>query len=78
MLSITEIVLTLVGPVVPTGEHNEDTRRLANLHVLLDVTDNLLRLIDQVASRNKNRAEASMKQMGLLCDKFLTDAGIVE
>lgn len=62
-MELHEIVMKLVGPVRPIGEHNADKERLENMKKLTELTDRLLFEID-AASPSADRAEASMKAIG--------------
>ena len=76
-MELHDIVMKLIGPVMPIGDSGEDQKRLDNLKQLCDLVDQLVSTIDSVIP-NKNRYEASMKQAGEYADKFLADLGIVE
>ena len=53
----------LVGPIIPIGDSNEDLKRLANLKVLTELVEGLLKDIETVAE-NANSEEASVKLAG--------------
>ena len=69
-IELKEIVMTLVGPIDPCGEHDADVRRMGNLEDLIELTDCLLSEI-VYASRSANRQEASMKAIGSRAERFL-------
>jgi hypothetical protein len=71
-MELAEVVMKLVGPVNAVGDHYEDQKRLENLKMLTEVVDVLLNQIDD-ASRTAERAEASMKAVGLYAKNFLND-----
>lgn len=71
-MELDEVVLKLVGPVEAVGETTEDKQRLENLKVLTELVGRLLYRISE-ASIAANRAEASMKAIGLYALKFLRD-----
>jgi hypothetical protein len=71
-MDMKEIVLKLVGPIVPIGETNEDDRRFDNLKVLCLLVDALVSDIDDVGYRNKDRGEYSMKRAGEYASNFLS------
>lgn len=75
MENIKEIVQKLVGSIQPSGESNLDTQRLENLKVMCNLVEDLVMEINYV-SRDKDRYEASMKEMGVYADKFL--CGLLE
>ncbi len=70
LMTITDVVRELIGPVTATGEHSVDDRRLKNLKELIELVDDLLGDIHE-ASRAKSRQEASMKKIGETADEFL-------
>jgi len=74
-MTYEEIVMKLIGPVMPIGETNTDQNRFESLKHLCELVDRLVFTIDSVIP-NKNRPEASMKKAGEYADKFLTDLGI--
>lgn len=76
-MELDDIVMKIIGPVMPIGESKEDERRLENLKVLCGLIDRLVEVVDAVIP-NKNRCEHSMKTAGKYADKFLTDLGIKE
>lgn len=69
---IAEMVMRVVGPVQPTGEHNTDKGRLENMEVLIEVVDRLLHEIS-CAEPSANRPEASMKVIGKCASNFLKE-----
>lgn len=67
-----EIVMKIVGPVHPTGDHNEDTSRLSNMTTLIDLLDDLL--VDvRDAARCAARQEDSMRRIGTQARAFLDE-----
>lgn len=70
-MELHEIVMKLVGPVMPVGETREDERRLENIKTLTELADRLLFEIDAV-SHNADRAEASMRAIGVHAREFIT------
>ncbi len=71
-MDLYDIVTTLAGPVQPTGDHGEDTRRLANLKVLTDMLERVL--VDvRDAARCANRPEESMRRIGAYANDFIND-----
>ena len=67
-----EIITKLIGPIQPVGESNEDSKRLENLTATTELIDRLLKDVAD-ASDSKNRYEASMKQIGLQADMYLSE-----
>ena len=41
-MNLYEVVMKLVGPVCPTGDHNTDQERLKNMKALTELVDRLL------------------------------------
>lgn len=62
-MEMYEIVMKLIGPVRPTGDHAADQKRLANMEKLTELVDRLLFEIDS-ATTAATRTEASMKAIG--------------
>lgn len=77
MLDIEDVVMKLIGPVMPIGETNEDQHRFDNLKNLCALVDRLIFTIDSVIP-NKERTEYSRRLAGEYADKFMTDLGIQE
>ena len=69
-MELLEIVMKLIGPVMPVGETREDERRLENMKVLTELVDRLLFEVDS-ASHNADRVEASMKAVGVHARDFM-------
>lgn len=69
----TDIVKKLVGNIQPAGDTNIDHERFENLKAMCELADNLIAEINEVAHRNKNRQEYSVKQMAEYANGFLTD-----
>lgn len=74
-MELHDIVMKLIGPVIPIGETNTDEVRFENLKQLCKLVDTLVFEIDRVTAY-MNQAEFSMKRAGEYADKFLTDLGI--
>ena len=70
-MELHEVVMKMVGPVMPVGETREDERRLENIKKLTELVDRLLFEIDAV-SHNADRVEASMKAIGVRARDFMT------
>lgn len=69
-MELHEVVMKLVGPVMPVGETREDERRLENMKALTELADRLLLEID-VVSHSADRVEASMKAIGVHARDFM-------
>lgn len=69
-MNIKEIVQKLIGSITPAGSSHLDTQRLENLKVMCSLVEDLVYEINFVA-RDKDRYEASMKEMGVYAKKFL-------
>lgn len=72
-MTLKEIVLKLTGPIDPVGETNCDNARFENLKAVCELTNQLISAIDDVAYRNKDRGEYSMKRAGEYAAKVLKD-----
>lgn len=71
--SIIKIVEKLVGEINPVGETNEDEVRFENLKIMCDLANSLISRIDDVAYKNKDRYEFSIKRSAEYAEKFLTE-----
>ncbi len=69
-MELHEIVMKLVGPIRPLGEHKADQERLSNLKALTELTDRLLYEINGV-EHNADRCEASMRAIGTHAREFM-------
>jgi len=72
-----DVVKKLIGPINPVGETNTDNERFENLKAMCELVDQLLTDIDDVAYKNKDRHELSMKRAGEYASKFYDKIGIV-
>lgn len=66
------IIMKLIGPVEPTGEHDADRERMYNLKELTKLTDRLLFTISSI-SVYANSYEESIKSLGVHAQEFLTN-----
>ena len=73
-----EIVKKLIGPIYPVGETNEDNRRFENLKKFINLTDNLLTDIDDLAYINRDAHEFSKKRAAEEAKKYLDRIGLQE
>ena len=67
-----EIAKALLGPIIPVGETNEDSRRLENLKETIVLVGNL---IDDLrnASTYEDRHQASMVKIARTAKSFLSE-----
>ena len=66
-----DVVMRIVGPVKPTFDHGVDKDfREPNLKILLDLTEDLIEDIRDVAEFSK-RSEASARDLGEMAQKWL-------
>lgn len=70
-MELKDIVLRLVGPVDPVGETNTDNERIENLKALCELAEHLVCVIDEVAYRNKDSYEYSVKRSGEYAFNFI-------
>jgi len=70
-----DVVKKLIGEIKPIGETNSDEDRFENLKEMIELVDDLIVDIQDVADKNVYRDEASMYRAGKYADDFLT--GIV-
>jgi hypothetical protein len=71
--TVIEIVENLVGKIVPVGETNEDEIRFENLKVMCDLANSLISKIDDVACKDKDSHEFSVKRAAEYATRFLTE-----
>ncbi len=78
-MELYEIVMTLNGPVQPTGEHNCDQGRLQNMNNLTELIDKLM-LEVHIAAKSANRTAHSVKEIGASALEYLASVrdGLVE
>lgn len=62
-MTLTDVVLKLVGPVNPVGDSSVDEKRKANLRELCDLTEQLIYTIARLKS-NSASYEFSVKDIG--------------
>jgi hypothetical protein len=70
-MTYLEIVNKLIGPINPIGETNTDGERFENLKALCNLTEGLIKQIEEVAG-SKDRQEYSIKRCGDYADQFLS------
>lgn len=68
---IEDVVKKLVGAINPVGETCADEKRLQNLKAMTALIDGLLLEVADVAHKNSNRCEASMRACGRHAKNFL-------
>lgn len=68
----TEIIIKLIGRIDPVGETNMDNERIDNLRELVDVVNNLLLKINDVAMAHHDSHQFSCKRSGQFAKGFLT------
>lgn len=69
-----DIVMKLNGHISAVGEHNFDTDSLKNLEKLTHLLDKIIFEIYE-CSKYKTRQEASMKAIGEVADKWISELG---
>ncbi len=74
----TAIIKKLIGPVAPVGETNTDNERFENLKAMCLLVDNLLNTIEDVAYKNKDSHEFSVKRSADYAKDFMDRMGIKE
>lgn len=67
----TDITKKLIGNIHPTGQSGLDKERLENLKEMCELVENLKSEIEDIAYRNKDSYESSVKEIGLYADNFL-------
>lgn len=76
---LNEIIEKLIGSIEPIGDTNADNERFENLKVMCELTNSLVRKIDDVSYRHKNSHEFSVKRAVEYADNFLSkELGIQE
>ena len=71
-MELYDVVLKLVGPTLPYGNHDVDEQRLCNLKAACDVVDKVLYEISEVA-KYRDRPEQHIREMADYADVFLCD-----
>lgn len=71
-----DVVIKLIGHIMPIGETNEDDRRFESLKATTDLVNLLIEDIDRV-SQASHRGEFSIKRAEQFSKKFLDNLGIV-
>ena len=71
-LSVYDVTKNLIGPIIPTGEHNEDQKRLDNIKMLIQLIDGFLSDLG-VVTPAVDRIEASMAAIGKEACDYLND-----
>jgi hypothetical protein len=77
-MNYTEIVKKLIGKINPIGETNTDAERFENLKEVCKLIDELHIEIDDIAYRNKDSKEFSVKRSVDYINQFLDNLGIKE
>jgi len=72
-----EVVKKLIGPIEPVGETNTDNARFENLVNMIDLMENMLADIADVAER-ETAPEYSVSRAGKEARKFLKSLGEIE
>jgi len=68
----TDILRKLIGKINPIGETNTDDERFENLKAMCELVNNLIVDIDNMAYRNKDAKEFSVKRAADFASDFLT------
>jgi len=71
-----QIVKKLIGPINPVGETHTDGDRLENLRQMCDLCEKMIVAINEVAYKNSDRVEHSMKEAGKHAQFFLNEIGV--
>ena len=75
-MTIEDMVMRIIGDVVPIGSSHIDEKRFENLEELINLTDRLVFIIDDISTNCRNSNMASVKKSGMRCYRFLDDLGI--
>jgi hypothetical protein len=67
----TDVVKKLIGNINPVGESNTDNERFDNLKEMCELVNNLIIDINDMAYRNKDAYQHSMKNASDYAIKFL-------
>jgi uncharacterized protein YaaR (DUF327 family) len=68
----TDVIKKLIGNINPVGETNTDNERFENLKEMCDLVNNLITDIDDMAYRNRDSHEFSVKRASEYASNFLT------
>jgi len=71
-VELIDIVRKLVGPIQPVGETSSDAARLENMKEVGELVEMLLCDLE-TAAMNKDRPEASMREIGQKADMYLRE-----
>lgn len=75
----TDVVKKLIGNINPIGETNTDNERFENLKAMCELVNNLITEIDDIAYKNEDAREFSVKRASEYASNFLTKTvGIAE
>lgn len=69
---LTEIIEKLIGEVEPVGSTHIDDERFENLKELCELTNTLVRKIDDIYFQNKDSKEYSVKRAAEYADDFMS------
>ena len=72
------VVKKLVGNINPIGETRTDENRLENLKMMCELVNKLLADIDDMAYRNKDMHQHSIKEAVKCANEFYSELGIAE
>jgi len=72
-----EIVKKLIGPINPVGDSSRDEERFENLKHMIELMDQIHSEIDDVAYRNRESKEYSVKRSVDYINVYLDKLGII-
>lgn len=72
-LTTVELVTKLIGHVTPLGVSHVDTERLQNLKELCELTNELVRIIDNVVISSEGHQEHSIRVASEYAETFLSN-----
>lgn len=73
-----EIVKKLIGPINPVGCSSRDEERFENLKNMIELMDQIHSEIDDIAYRNRESREHSIKRSVDYINVYLNKLGIIE
>lgn len=79
IMTNTQLIKKVIGSITPIGQSGIDAERLENLKAMCELVNDLVTEIDNVAYRNKDSKEHSVKIMADYAKKFISETlGVVK
>lgn len=72
------VVKKLIGDISPKGDSSRDKQILENMKMMCNLVDRLLTDIDDIAYRNRDCHQHSIKEIVEYANNFYTNLGIID